>query len=286
MPGFIVNPGKSPWNTNVVLNGRSKRFETLPSQGYLSIKTMARGVGRWHTSKGDHLVNEGTYLVLNKDQTYSVDINSREIAETFCVFFKPGFVEGVLRALTLDPDNSRPINELRFFERLDFEDPWVSPLLPQIYGMARSSNSDSWEAEELMLRLAEGLIRSQSKANTEGLRLATASQAVREELHARLNKVRDRVLSEEFRALDLESMAEEACLSPFHFHRLFKQAFGETPLAFVNRNRLRVAKRLLEQGWGTAETCSAVGLSSVPSFISWFRKAAGSTPGQFAAVRE
>ena len=39
-------------------------------------------------------------------------------------------------------------------------------------------------------------------------------------------------------ALDLEALASRACLSPFHFHRVFKGMVGETPLELNRRLRL------------------------------------------------
>ena len=38
-------------------------------------------------------------------------------------------------------------------------------------------------------------------------------------------------------ALDLETLASGACLSPFHFHRVFRGMVGETPIKFVPVSR-------------------------------------------------
>src|SRR5262249_45627070 len=42
-------------------------------------------------------------------------------------------------------------------------------------------------------------------------------------------------------ALDLESLSSEACLSPFHFHRVFRGMVGETPLELIRRLRMERA---------------------------------------------
>ena len=60
---------------------------------------------------------------------------------------------------------------------------------------------------------------------------------------ARLSRARD-YLGACFRdRVTLERAASHACLSPFHFNRLFTQTFGETPHEFVTRIRMEEAKK-------------------------------------------
>ena len=42
-------------------------------------------------------------------------------------------------------------------------------------------------------------------------------------------------------ALDLDALSRDACLSPFHFHRVFRGMVGETPLEMARRLRLERA---------------------------------------------
>jgi AraC family transcriptional regulator len=48
--------------------------------------------------------------------------------------------------------------------------------------------------------------------------------------------------------VDLSDLADAACLSPFHFARMFKQSFGVSPHAWVMQRRLERARRLLATG--------------------------------------
>src|SRR5262249_33072885 len=69
----------------------------------------------------------------------------------------------------------------------------------------------------------------------------------------------------------LENGAKEACLSPFHFNRLFAQVFGETPHEFVTRMRVEEAKRLLLAGdRSVTEICFDIGYESLGSFSARF----------------
>jgi AraC family transcriptional regulator len=64
----------------------------------------------------------------------------------------------------------------------------------------------------------------------------------------RLCRSRDFLAASFGERLRLEQAAARAYLSPFHYHRLFRRAFGETPHEFLTRLRLDEAKRLLAAG--------------------------------------
>jgi AraC-like DNA-binding protein len=80
----------------------------------------------------------------------------------------------------------------------------------------------------------------------------------------------------------LEKAASEACLSPFHFNRLFTHAFGETPHEFVTRIRLDEAKKLLlAENHSVTDICMDIGYESLGSFSMRFRSLTGLSPAAF-----
>ena len=79
--------------------------------------------------------------------------------------------------------------------------------------------------------------------------------------------------------IEVEDMAGAAGLSKAHFSREFRRAFGESPHHYVLTRRLERAAALLRMtDWTVAEICVSVGLSSVGSFTTSFKRAYGSTP--------
>jgi AraC-like DNA-binding protein len=99
---------------------------------------------------------------------------------------------------------------------------------------------------------------------------------------ARLRRARDFLGSSYTGRLTLEDGARQACLSPFHFNRLFTRAFGETPHEFVTRLRIDTAKRmLLTANQSVTEICFEVGYKSLGSFSARFRSLAGLSPSAF-----
>ena len=80
-------------------------------------------------------------------------------------------------------------------------------------------------------------------------------------------------------------MARAALMSPAHFSRKFRAAYGETPYSYLMTRRIERAKALLRQGMSVTDTCVAVGCTSLGSFSSRFTEIVGETPSQYRGTR-
>ena len=86
-------------------------------------------------------------------------------------------------------------------------------------------------------------------------------------------------------SLDVPALARAARLSPAHFSREFRRAFGETPHQYLLTRRLERAAALLRStDRSVAEICFTVGLSSVGSFTTSFGRTYGMTPTAYRAA--
>jgi AraC-like DNA-binding protein len=82
--------------------------------------------------------------------------------------------------------------------------------------------------------------------------------------------------------LDLQQVAAEAGFSKFHFAREFKDAFGESPGAYLSRRRVERAKDMLRSANLTVtEVCMLVGFSSLGSFSWRFSSLVGMSPSAY-----
>ena len=100
---------------------------------------------------------------------------------------------------------------------------------------------------------------------------------------AHLRRARDLMDREYAQPLDVPAMARAALMSPAHFSRKFKSAYGETPYSYLMTRRIERAKTFLRQGWSVTDTCLAVGCTSLGSFSARFTEIAGETPSEYRA---
>jgi AraC-like DNA-binding protein len=98
-----------------------------------------------------------------------------------------------------------------------------------------------------------------------------------------LRRARDLVDRNYAQPLDVPAMARTALMSPAHFSRKFRAAYGETPYSYLMTRRIERAKALLRQGRSVTETCADVGCTSLGSFSSRFTEIVGVTPSQYRA---
>ncbi|MGW3033548.1 helix-turn-helix domain-containing protein [Streptomyces sp. NPDC001178] len=85
--------------------------------------------------------------------------------------------------------------------------------------------------------------------------------------------------------LTVADMAAAAALSPAHFSRCFKAAFGESPHQYLLTRRLeRAASLLLATDWTVAAIGVAVGAQSIGSFTTSFRRMYGTSPQAYRAA--
>jgi AraC-like DNA-binding protein len=85
-------------------------------------------------------------------------------------------------------------------------------------------------------------------------------------------------------SIRLDEIAREASLSRFHFLRLFRDAFNETPHQYLQKRRIERAKELLAGGHhSVTDVCFEVGFESLGSFSTLFRRTVGQSPIRYRA---
>jgi AraC-like DNA-binding protein len=95
---------------------------------------------------------------------------------------------------------------------------------------------------------------------------------------AHLRRARDLIDREYAQPLDVATIARSALMSPAHFSRRFRAAYGETPYGYLMTRRIERAMALLRAGVSVTDACMAVGCTSLGSFSSRFTEIVGQTP--------
>jgi AraC-like DNA-binding protein len=84
--------------------------------------------------------------------------------------------------------------------------------------------------------------------------------------------------------IDLDAIAREAGYSRYHFIRVFRAAYGQTPGQYLSRRRIERAEELLRTAdLSVTEICTLVGFSSLGTFSTSFKRHTGLTPSEYRA---
>jgi AraC family transcriptional regulator len=111
--------------------------------------------------------------------------------------------------------------------------------------------------------------------------------ATRREIYRRIAVATDFIHTNYAQDVDLDALANVACLSKYHFLRLFTLVHGVTPYVFLQNKRTSVAARLLRTTQLTmSQVASCVGFARRSTVVRRIRSRTGFTPLQLRAQGE
>lgn len=258
-------------------------FETAhsvvePHTGNFSIKFVTQGVESYRFARGRTALAPGQLLVVDGGERYSSSIAVRTRAFSF--FIPAADLRQAHTAARASLD--RLLDDPYFWT----EPPHIEPIAfrptSATQRLLRAMASGLWRRSAPdKAALSEGLALLTERALCESLRLmpATALNAIkrrakRHELMGRVMKARDFMEASAQTAHTLEKLAEVACLSKYHFLRVFADVFGTTPAAYARTLRLVRAQEKLDRGASAGRTAVAIGYSSASSLRRSLRRQA------------
>ena len=172
--------------------------------------------------------------------------------------------ETALREFDVDPD------KVGLSYVSGFRDPLIEQIARTIHAeMIDPKPSGKMLVETLTSALGVHILRHYSNLNPASVSLPVARGALDPR---RLRWVKDFIEAHLGEDLSIEALANEACLSPFHFARAFKAASGTAPHSYVTDRRMEKAKFLITEGRiPIAEIAHLSGFSSHAYFTTWFQ---------------
>jgi AraC family transcriptional regulator len=264
---------------NAVVTGRRRNAEYLPFRQRLSIKVARGGRERYFIDGRSIAVDDDCYLILNDNRTYGSQFESGVEIESFAVFFRPGLAEDVFGAIgktverALADGGAESPRTAEFAETLQPHDAAVSPVLRYIQHAVKAGVEDADWYEEQFQFLLERMLSHHRRLAERVQRLPALKAATQQEIHRRLGLAVDLVHSSYERDVGLTEMARAACLSKFHFLRLFTELHGVTPHAYLQRKRAKAAARLLESSsLGAGQVAERVGFNSRSTMARQLRR--------------
>jgi AraC family transcriptional regulator len=236
------------WPT-VILNTRTSSTYRDNIRGPLSIFTNISGASAVACNNKKTIVQEGFFYVTNHDQHYTLEITQKSPVETFNIHFGEYFADQVFRTLAVSTEKlldeslfSAPFTRIELFNRLHVRDATFNGILEAL----RKCEDNKLLEEEKLYELLIHLLKEESQLKKLQRQLPVLKNSTRQELIKRLLIAADYIYAFYYRDITLDELAAAACLSKFHFLRLFKIAFNKTPHHFLNEIKVERSKLLLK----------------------------------------
>ena len=250
----------------------------------LSIKCMFGGSARYVTAAGQHyVVDDDDFLVLGRGNAYTVEKDALRTVETFCLFFPADWVDEVSAAILATED--RALDDPFAAATLDFYEhrrPHRGRLSQCVLSLRRRMHAGCLSEEALAQELPGvigALVCEHRSIRQKVSRLPWARASTRSELYRRVHVGRDYMHAHLAEPFSLTQAARAACMSRYHFLRTFRQIIGQTPLGYVQSQRLHRAIALLRRSTHSlTEIAAEIGFGSVGAFSSFFARQMGRSP--------
>lgn len=254
----------------------------------LSIKCSMKGLENYRTSSGDYNVTSGSYLIVNEGQECSSFI--KDEAETFSVYFDPKFSNEVLKSLSTPSDKLLNYSfipgrqPVQFLEKLYSHNYTLTPVIMKLRLASKVNFDDENFIDEQFYEILNKLMIVHRDLYKEIGKLPPVKLSTKTELYKRICRAKEYMDSSFTENLTLNKISKEACLSQFHFIRLFKSVYKTTPHRYLTSKRIDKARNLLfTTDMSITEICFEIGFESVSSFSWLFKCRFGLSPEQ---VRE
>jgi AraC family transcriptional regulator len=280
--GPLPEPGGKdavvPWPT-CLLNVTTPQAARPDVRGPLSLFTNLSGESYAGVGPQRVRVDEQCYFISNPDEHYTLEIDSVQPIQTFNIHFGQHFTTGFYDSLVLpagqllESDPAQPGRPVAFFNKLYRRDEAFNALLHAIHQSHRAG-TNALLLDEQLSALLKHLLREHRHLEKELRKLPPVKQSTRLEIYRRLSRAADYLYTHHDRNLSLDELAGVACLSKFHFLRLFKIAFGRSPHQFLIGIRLEKARQLLGSSpLPIADLALRVGFPDPSSFSRAFYQA-------------
>lgn len=282
-PGFPLN------HRNKVIHTRLKKFDKFEPDSGLSMKFCLEGTEHYRIRDNSYAVTAGKFLLVNRHTPIYCHIDSEEAVEGICYYVDEDLVQEIWDTNTsADEDLLDNAGEVSTAVTIHFREmvySGKSSVLGKFLSMA--SRSIRWANEvpggnDFFYGLAESMIADQKQQNNQVQGIRAEKKSTREELFRRIMLAKN-MIEDGFREkVSIADLARESCLSEYHLHRTFRQAFGISPHQYLIDFRIENAKLLLmDKNLRVVDVALQTGFSDIHSFSKTFRKRTGVSPGQW-----
>jgi AraC family transcriptional regulator len=274
---------KQGW-PNVVINARGQSSYRPDIKGTLSVFMNVKGESRCGVDNQMVQVGTSHFFISNQHQPYTLEVEDTA-TETFNIHFSEKLLSEVYAGLitpadTLLDNHSRIEGQHpHFFNRVYQKDEAFLVLIQNLYHYTQQEYRNPMLLDELLTDLLIYLLHMHKDVMQEVNRIAALKKSTQVEVYKRLCYSLNYLHSFYNREITLDELAGIACLSKFHYLRLFKSVFRLSPHQYLLKLRLEKAQELLQHTQiPVTDIGILIGFENVTSFSRLFQQRYSQSP--------
>lgn len=259
-------------------------FDAAVHFNHFSAKYVLSGEERYTINSKNYLLKKGEYVIGNQHAFSSILIDSPQPVKGICVDVSKQKIQEVIRYT---------FNENKGFENFLFTEEFFTnkynaqnTTLGGVFTTIGTAFQTLLETpnlvtNELFFSIAECIVNDQSKVYTHYSKLEFTKHETNKRLFSFLWNAKEYIDLHFQEQISVEQIARNVNLSEYHFIRLFKTVFNQTPYQYIVQQRLCFSKILLLEKCDIKEVAYQCGFADVHSFSKAFKSAFGTTPNFF-----
>ena len=244
------------------------REKTHEHVGSCEIVLVVEGSGVSHIGGVQHAFTKGDILVYNEHVIHSEELRSdADALSLYYVVIRDFSVAGMAEN-KLIPDGVSPVLD----SRSDFSD-----LKHMFEAILRECEQQEMGYEVVTNSLVHAILVKVLRIVNDQFQLLRNGND-----HPLERQIMDYIANHYMNNLSLKDIAQRFHISQYYLEHIFKEFAGESPINYLIRCRLEMAKKLLlTTGNSVTAIAQMTGYDTVSYFCVAFKKATGMTPTQF-----
>lgn len=244
---------------------RTNRMDVANHSGAFSLKLALAGEETYHFRKNDIRLTSTRLLFVNSGERYASSISCS--TTSMSVFFPDSEAAGALRTALgtheqeLDDSSSDALEIPTVAVRFGVDAATAISAL-----MLSIAEGDRVGAHQHSLDLLTSAAREARRDAPWPAPTLALKRNTRDELIRRVLRAKELLEDTGGACCDLDALSSAACLSKFHFLRVFRDVYGETPAAFARRLRLQAAGAMIQRGEPVVSAMKQAGFTHRKSF--------------------
>ena len=249
-----------------------------------SAKYVISGEETYRVNNKKFVLHNNEFVVGNNTTESTILIDSKIPAKGLCIDISEKIIKEVIAYNQIENNLFEDFlfTEKLFVTKYNVHNSILGKKLHQIATHFNGLMVDEKQLnQEIFYSVAESVVADQSQLHRDFIKLNAIKTETNHRLFQLVWDAKQFIGNHFLENVNIETIAKSIGLSEYHFIRLFKKAFANTPYQYIISRRLEFSKMLLLDNHSIQETAFLSGFADVFSFSKSFKNAFGMSPNGF-----